>query len=189
MVGDGKAPISFARSVDIRLGKALLWVSQRLNNSMAQKLHGQALLDFVAANPNLGEKELVIGAGFCSEVTDKDGTPRVQPHAKAFFQELSIAQGIIKPSAVKGAAGRKPAGKSLSYELKSNLNTGNVVLTRGYLKLIGVQPGEYVSIEAIEEAGELVVKKSTTGFSDESYADGTVSAEEVETPSAALAYA
>lgn len=128
---------------------------------MSEKLRGQALLDYCEANAGLPEKELVIGAGFCSEVTDEEGNTRLQVHTKPFYQELAISRGIIDPVSVgrKNKSG-KP-GKGLTYLLKANPKSGNIVLTGGYTEQIGVKPGEKVSVEIVEEAGELVIKRAS----------------------------
>jgi hypothetical protein len=52
-------------------------------------------------------------------------------------------------------------GKSLAYNLKTNETSGNAVVTTGYLKQIGVEPGDRVSVEVIAEAGELVLKRAS----------------------------
>jgi hypothetical protein len=85
----------------------------------------------------------------------------IQYNTKPFYQELTIAQGLIAPKNMgRSATGRR--GKSLAYRLKTNINSGNTVVTGGYLSQIGVVPGDYVDVEVIEEAGELVLKKSET---------------------------
>lgn len=127
---------------------------------MSQKLHGADLLAYVAANPNLPEKELAAGAGYATEVENEDGTTRLQIHTKPFYQELAIAQGIIKPATIgRSSVAGSRRGKGLSYKLKSNPNSGNVVLTGGYTEQIGLTPGEHVTVEVIEEAGEIVIKR------------------------------
>lgn len=126
---------------------------------MANKLYGQDLIEYVKANPGLPEKDLAVGAGYFSEVTNEDGETRIQIHTKPFYQELSMATGLVAPKSVgKSGAGGGRRGKGLSYNLKTNPNSGNAVVTSGYLRQIGVEPGDRVSVEVIEEAGEVVLK-------------------------------
>jgi hypothetical protein len=126
---------------------------------MSEKLRGEALLAYVSENPGLPEKDLVIGAGYTSEVVDAEGGSRVQIHTKPFYQELAVAKGLIEPSSVGRIKANGRPGKGLSYKLKSNPNSGNVVITGGYTEQIGLLPGEKVSVEVIAEAGEVVLKR------------------------------
>lgn len=128
---------------------------------MASKLRGQELLDYVAENPGVVEKDLVIGAGYVSWVTDREtNEARPQVHTKQFYQELAMAKGVILPATVGRSAKAGRVGKGLSYLLKSNPKSGNVVITGGYTEQIGLTPGEKVTVEVIEEAGEIVIKKA-----------------------------
>lgn len=126
---------------------------------MSEKLYGEALLAYVSENPGLPEKDLVVGAGYTSEVLDPEGLARLQIHTKPFYQELAIAKGLIEPSSVGRSKASGRPGKGLSYKLKSNPNSGNVVITGGYTEQIGLMPGEKVSVEVIAEAGEVVIKR------------------------------
>jgi hypothetical protein len=155
---------------------------------MSSKLQGQELLDYVAANSGLDEKELVTGAGFFTEITDKDGQPRSQVHIKAFYQELALAKGLIDPSTAGRTEKNGRPGKSLSYCLRSNPNTGNVVLTRGYIEQIGVTGGDRVTVEVIQETGEIVLKRFAPtetvecGLVEELAEDGEMEEEESSIP-------
>lgn len=120
-----------------------------------EKLYGQALLEYVAANQGLAEKDLVVGAGYVTDLADGG----IQVNTKPFYQELAMASGLVAPKSVGKTAPGNRRGKGLAYNLKTNPNSGNAVLTGGYLSQIGVNPGERVSVEVIEEAGELVLKK------------------------------
>jgi hypothetical protein len=126
---------------------------------MSDKLRGEALLAYVSENPGLPEKDLVIGAGYTSEVLDSSGETRVQIHTKPFYQELAVAKGLIEPSSVGRIKADGRPGRGLSYKLKSNPNSGNVVLTGGYTEQIGLMPGEKVEVEVIAETGEIVLKR------------------------------
>jgi hypothetical protein len=123
---------------------------------MAEKLHGQELLDYVQANQGKPEKELATGAGYFTNLPDGG----IQVNTKPFYQELAMAQGLIDPSTVGKASIGGRRGKGLSFCLKTNPKSGNAVVTHGYLAPIGVEPGERVVVEIIEEAGEVVLKKA-----------------------------
>ena len=126
---------------------------------MSDKLRGEALLAYVSENPGLPEKDLVVGAGYTSEVLDAEGQARLQVHTKPFYQELAMAKGLITPGSVGRIKANGRPGKGLSYLLKSNPNSGNIVLTCGYTEQIGLAPGEKVSVEVIAETGEIVLKR------------------------------
>lgn len=123
---------------------------------MSEKLYGADLVAYCKANAGLPEKELAVGAGYFTTLPDGG----VQVNTKPFYQELTMASGLVAPKSVgkTGLTGRR--GKGLSYNLKTNINSGNAVVTGGYLEQIGVKPGERVIVEVIEEAGELVLKKA-----------------------------
>lgn len=122
---------------------------------MPSKLRGQELLEYVKANQGVPEKELATGAGYYTDLPD-GGT---QVNTKPFYQELSLAMGVVAPTTL----GKKPrprggSGRGLAYNIKTNERSGNAVVTGGYLRQIGVMPGQRLSIEIVEEAGELVLK-------------------------------
>lgn len=123
---------------------------------MSNKLYGPELLAYVSENQGLAEKELVVGAGYFTELPD--GAQQV--NTKPFYQELAMASGLVAPKSVGKASAGGRRGKGLSYNLKTNINSGNAVLTGGYLEQIGVKPGERVAVEVIAEAGELVLKRA-----------------------------
>ena len=150
---------------------------------MAEKLHGQELLAYVEENQGKPEKELAIGAGYFTNLPDGN----VQVNTKPFYQELAMAKGLIAPSTVgkSGPGGRR--GKGLSFCLKTNPNSGNAVVTHGYLAPIGVQPGERVIVEIIEEAGEVVLKRAPSEKQDVDL--GVPEGPEVNTPESAPAMA
>jgi hypothetical protein len=129
---------------------------------MSQKLRGEDLLAYVRDNKGLPEKDLAVGAGYFTN--NPDGS--IQINTKPFYQELSIANGLVLPSTVGKTTsnGSTPGkrGKSLAYCLTSNYRTGSVVITGGYLTQIGVKPGQQISVEVVPEAGELVLKLSET---------------------------
>lgn len=129
---------------------------------MSQKLRGEQLVEYVRANSGLHEKDLAKGAGYFCEVTDEEtGETRVQVNVKPFYQALSLASGLVAPSSVgrKEGGQRAPGGgRALSYNIKTNVNSGNAVVTGGYLRQIGIEPGQRLSVEIIEEAGEIVLK-------------------------------
>lgn len=130
---------------------------------MSSKLRGEELVEYVRANSGLPEKELAIGAGYFSEVTDESGETRVQVNVKPFYQALSLASGLVAPSTVgkKGIGGRRGGGgggRALTYNIKTNGKSGNAVVTGGYLRQLGIEPGQRLSVEIIEEAGEIVLK-------------------------------
>lgn len=132
---------------------------------MSEKLVGDALLAYVAQNSDLTEKELAIGAGYTSEVIEPDGSSRIQIHTKPFYRELSIAQGIIKPSSAGRSNSNGRPGKGLSYLLKSNAKSNNIVVTGGYMEQIGLKPGDKVTVEIIAEAGEVVLRCANADLS------------------------
>jgi len=116
------------------------------------KLKGQELVDYCEANQGLPEKELVVGAGYYTELEDG----KIQINTKPFYQAVMLAKGIIAPQTVGRSGGKR--GKGLSYLLKTNHRTGNAVVTGGYLSQIGVEKGGRVSVEVIQESGELILK-------------------------------
>ena len=139
---------------------------------MTTRLKGQELLDYVQANRDKPEKELATGAGYFTQ-TGAD-PEKVQVNTKPFYQELAIAQGIMAPEAI-GRNGGQRRGKGLSYLLKTNPNSGNAVLTGGYLSQIDVEPGERIAVEVIAETKELVIKRAPAAEQPE--AEETPSAE------------
>lgn len=124
---------------------------------MSNKLLGQELLDYCAQHEGEPEKELAIGAGYFTELPDGG----IQVNTKPFYQELAMAKGLIAPATVgkSGVSGGR-RGKGLSFCLKTNPKSGNAVVTSGYLAPIGVKPGERVSVEIVEESGEVVLKRA-----------------------------
>lgn len=150
-----------------------------------QRLRGNDLVAYVRANPGLPEKELAAGAGYYTDLEDG----KRQVNTKPFYQELSLASGVVAPSTIGRKTIRHGSGRGLSYNLKTNEKSGNAVLTGGYLRQIGVQPGERVSVEVIEEAGEIVLKayevseNGTFGYAaDDDETDSEDSLAELEEP-------
>lgn len=129
---------------------------------MSRKLRGEELVEYVRSNSGLPEKDLAVGAGYFSEVTDESGETRVQVNVKPFYQALSLASGLVAPSTVgkKEASARRGGGggRALTYNIKTNGKSGNAVVTGGYLRQIGIEPGQRLSVEIVEEAGEIVLK-------------------------------
>lgn len=122
---------------------------------MSRKLRGQDLLDYVKANQGVPEKELAAGAGYYTDLPDGGQ----QVNTKPFYQELSLAMGVVAPTTLgKKTRSGGGSGRGLAYNLKTNERSGNAVVTGGYLRQIGVHPGQRVSVEIVEEAAELVLK-------------------------------
>jgi hypothetical protein len=77
---------------------------------------------------------------------DREGDETIDTHS--FLLALADANGI---SFGNGVRGYKANGT-----LKVNGN-GQVIIGPAYLKKLGIAPGTVVSVEAVEDAGELVV--------------------------------
>lgn len=130
---------------------------------MSEKLYGSDLVAYCKANAGLPEKELAVGAGYFTTLPDGG----VQVNTKPFYQELTMASGLVAPKSVGKSDSGGRRGKGLSYNLKTNINSGNAVVTGGYLEQIGVKPGERVIVEVIAEAGELVLKAAEVPTEDD----------------------
>ena len=109
-------------------GKELLAKVQTLNgSSKAAQAHACGYVRVVSRGENEGD-----------EVTDVHG----------FLSAVVEAHGI---SFGNGVRGFKANGT-----LKVNSN-GQVLVGPAYLKKLGIEPGSTVSVEAVEESGELVL--------------------------------
>jgi hypothetical protein len=122
------------------------------------RLTGDELLQFVEANTDhMDANELAIGAGYFSMVktTDADGEPseRQQVNRSAFQNALLAAKGLslFAPKATRSI------GRKLSYRIATHPRTGNVVISGAYLRQIGIEPGQYIRVEPVDESKELVV--------------------------------
>ena len=123
--------------------------------TMAKKLTGADLIEYVKQNEGLPTKELAEGAGYFTVLPDGS----IQVNSKPFLESLGSATGLLTPQTLGRTTPIGRRGKSLAYNLKTNETSGNAVVTTGYLKQIGVEPGDRVTVEVVEEAGELVLKR------------------------------
>lgn len=124
------------------------------------RLVGNELLAYVNDENNRGiaEHDLIQGAGYWQEqVNKKTGEVYVQINSNPFYKALATASNHVvipsaKPSGMASGARRR-------FRVRANPNTGNVTITGSYLAEIGIKPGEYLKIETLSEAGELVLLK------------------------------
>lgn len=118
------------------------------------KLTGSQLVEYVRENSGLPEKELAVGAGYFTTLAD--GSQQV--NTKPFYQALTLASGLVEPSTLGKNSSRLGGGRRLSYNVKTNDNSGNAVITAGYIRQIGGEPGDRLTIEVSREAGEIILK-------------------------------
>lgn len=141
---------------------------------MTTRLEGTDLLAYLeAAEEGLTTAQLAQGAGYYKTFTSEDGSFKIQINEKPFLFATARAQGLLP-----ALAANKPknvTGKARAYRLKSAEKGGAVVVSGGYLEEIGIQPGQYVHVEAVKEAGELVLSLAedspSTPFSAASFED------------------
>lgn len=128
-------------------------------------LEGDALLAFVSANQEtLAENELLIGAGFYTNIVDENGeVVDTKTHRMEFFHAITAANGIVlKPA--KRASGASRAGRQpiLSVGKNGMIPVGARYTTAAELPIgckvqVATEPGKIVitlvegSVEAEEE--------------------------------------
>ena len=114
--------------------------------SFADRLQGQELLAYIEAAGKAEAKverdDLIIGAGYSRIVKDESGLATYSPRRQDFCDAVFAAQGLGM-LAVKEPKPR--AARKLSYEVKVD-QRGGVFLSAGYLKLLGLEPGNKVAV-------------------------------------------
>lgn len=154
-----------------------------------ERLVGQALIDFCEQH-NLPPSELAKAAGYVSTVK-KLGADGVEVeheriHRSAFTAALLSAKGL-------GAfAVPERQQRALASRYATNPNTGNVLINGRWLEKVGIMPGDFVSVEVVEESGEVVLMKSTdqSRHSEEAAAESApAKAKKAKAPAAELAAA
>lgn len=122
-----------------------------------QRLVGQDLIDFCEAH-DLPPSELAKAAGYVSTVkklnADGDEVEHERIHRSAFTAALLHAKGL------NVFATPERQQRALAGRYATNPNTGNVLINGRWLEKAGIKPGEFVSVEVIEESGEVVLMKS-----------------------------
>lgn len=124
------------------------------------RLVGEALLDYVQDENNRGiaESDLIRGAGYWQEqINKKTGEVYVQINSNPFYKALASAKNLVVIPSVKSTG--LTSGARRRFRVRANPNTGNVTITGSYLAEIGIKPGEYLKIETLADAGELVLLK------------------------------
>lgn len=140
------------------------------------RLTGDELLQFVELHKaDMDANDLAIGTGYFTNVKTDDGGERQQVNRSKFQAALLAAKGVElfdRPAAV---------GRTLSYRIHSHPKTGNVVIGGAYLRAIGIEPGQYIRVEPVEGAEELVIVLHEDQTPRETAAD---EADEAEAPKA-----
>lgn len=108
---------------------------------MSQKrITGQALLDLTKKMKGAPLSQILDEAGF---YTMRDGQKTY--NRLDYFRETAKAQGMdFEDDVSSGGSGREP-----SFELKVG-SKGTIPLGHSYTCLIGLEPGDYASIEHVE---------------------------------------
>lgn len=112
---------------------------------MTTPLEGEALKARVAELSPAPETELATACGYVNAAG--------RPNVAAFTKALSYAHGLLTKPEKRGGAGR-----GLGYVISAGKSTGNLVLSAGYAELIGVAPGDSVTVQHINNA--LVLHRS-----------------------------
>lgn len=107
---------------------------------MTTPLKGEALKARVAELRPASQASLAKACGY----VNASGGAKIA----AFTQALAIAHDLVDAS----VSGRKRAGPPLGFCVRTipgGGNAGKLILPAGYLRLIGVEPGQYVDIEHV----------------------------------------
>lgn len=118
-----------------------------------EKLSGDALMKYAqdTKGKGLSADELAFGAGY---VRLSKETGELQASPDAYSRALAIAFGFVPTPERK-----EPSPRTLSYRVKSNPTTGNVVVTGAYLRELGIDPGAYFAVILDKDTKELVLQE------------------------------
>lgn len=122
-----------------------------------ERLTGQSLLDFCEAH-NLPPSELAKAAGYVSTIKKLDDAGNEVEHERIHRSAFTAA--LLSAKGIGAFAVPERQQRALAHRYASNPNTGSVVINGRYLEMAGIRPGEFVSVEVIEESGEVVLVKA-----------------------------
>jgi hypothetical protein len=113
------------------------------------RLKDQELLTYLAQNPDLKERDAIIGAAYYKII---NGQPRI--NRTAYYKAIGAANGYVpaKPE-------RQPRGPITPRGLLKVGPTGMIPVGGAYSRLLVLAPGTYVSV--YEDNGVLVIDPTT----------------------------
>lgn len=112
-------------------------------------LKGQELLAKIKAMGEASKSDIARACGYVT--TKKDGSERI--NFTAYYEAIIEAKGVDLGTPAPKSGKR---GKALSFKAKVS-KAGTIPVTAGYSSMLGLEEGDYVTIEHVD--GALILRK------------------------------